>query len=194
MLEYSILSSNLKLNLGTLDPLATGLLIVAVNKATKFSSYFLNEIKAYSAEVTLGKTSDTDDAEGNILNVTADLPDSKKVILSLNNFLGESLQKAPFYSALKHKGKPLYKYARDGELIEKPSRKINIMDISKVTPTQEFIIARHSKMVGKVLDLVEASLPEGNQCDKLKKLVQVPLYDFRNEMIQLDTKGLPDSE
>ena len=68
------------------------------------------------------------------------------------------------------------------------------MDISKVTQTQEYIIARHSKMVGKVLDLVEASLPEGNQCDKLKKLVQVPLYDFRNEMIQLDTKGLPDSE
>jgi len=68
------------------------------------------------------------------------------------------------------------------------------MDISKVTQNQEYIISRHSKMVGKILDLVEASLPEGNQCDKLKKLVQVPLYDFRNEMIQLDTKGLPDSE
>jgi len=49
-------------------------------------------------------------------------------------------------------------------------------------------------MVGKILDLVEASLPEGNQCDKLKKLLQVPLYDFRNEMIQLDTKGLPETE
>ena len=68
------------------------------------------------------------------------------------------------------------------------------MDVSKVTPTQEFIIARHSKMVGKVLDLVEASLPEGNQCDKLKKLFLIPLFDFRNEMIQLDTRGLPDSE
>ncbi len=68
------------------------------------------------------------------------------------------------------------------------------MDISKITPTQEYIIARHSKMVGKILDLVEASLPEGNQCDKLKKLLQVPLYDFRNEMIQLDTKGLPESD
>ena len=56
------------------------------------------------------------------------------------------------------------------------------MDVSKVT--------RHSKMVGKVLDLVEASLPEGNQCDKLKKLLQVPLYDFRNEMIHLDSNGL----
>tara|TARA_R100001163_G_scaffold29551_1_gene23526 strand:+ start:1609 stop:1818 length:210 start_codon:yes stop_codon:yes gene_type:complete len=69
-----------------------------------------------------------------------------------------------------------------------------MVDVSKITPTQEYIIARHSKMVGKVLDLVEASLPEGNQCDKLKKLLQVPLYDFRNEMIQLDSKGLPADE
>ena len=68
------------------------------------------------------------------------------------------------------------------------------MDISKVTPEQEYIIARHSKLVGKILDLVEASLPEGNQCDKLKKLLQVPLYDFRNEMIQLDANGAPDSD
>ena len=63
-----------------------------------------------------------------------------------------------------------------------------------LTQTQEFIIARHSKMVGKILDLIEASLPEGNQCDKLKKLLQVPLYDFRNEMIQLDSKGLPNTD
>ena len=69
-----------------------------------------------------------------------------------------------------------------------------MVEVSKITPTQEYIIARHSKMVGKVLDLVEASLPEGNQCDKLKKLLQVPLYDFRNEMIQLDSKGLPADE
>jgi chemotaxis regulatin CheY-phosphate phosphatase CheZ len=68
------------------------------------------------------------------------------------------------------------------------------MDISKVTSEQEYIISRHSKMVGKILDLVEASLPEGNQCDKLKKLLQVPLYDFRNEMLQLDSKGIPESE
>tara|TARA_R110000824_G_C15210744_1_gene676581 strand:+ start:879 stop:1097 length:219 start_codon:yes stop_codon:yes gene_type:complete len=63
-----------------------------------------------------------------------------------------------------------------------------------LTQTQEYIIARHSKMVGKILDLVEASLPEGNQCDKLKKLLQVPLYDFRNEMIQLDARGLPNTD
>tara|TARA_Y100001951_G_C11123569_1_gene174207 strand:- start:254 stop:463 length:210 start_codon:yes stop_codon:yes gene_type:complete len=61
------------------------------------------------------------------------------------------------------------------------------MDVSKVTAEQEYIIARHSRMVGKVLDLVEASLPEGTQCEKFKKLVQVPLYDFRHEMLHFIT-------
>ena len=60
-----------------------------------------------------------------------------------------------------------------------------MVDVSKVTPVQEYIVARHSRMVGKVLDLVEASIPEGVQCEKFKKLVQVPLYDFRNEMLKL---------
>ena len=66
-----------------------------------------------------------------------------------------------------------------------------MVDISKVSPTQEYIISKHSKMVGRILDLVEASLPEGNQCDKLKKLVQVPLYDFRNEMLLLEAGQVP---
>tara|TARA_Y100000310_G_C20074043_1_gene530728 strand:+ start:166 stop:405 length:240 start_codon:yes stop_codon:yes gene_type:complete len=61
------------------------------------------------------------------------------------------------------------------------------VDIRKVTPEQEFIVARHSRLVGKVLDLLEAAVPEGTQCDKLKKLVQVPLYDFRNDMLKLVT-------
>ena len=69
-----------------------------------------------------------------------------------------------------------------------------MVDVSKVSPNQEYIIARHSRMVGKVLDLVEASLPEGNQCDKFKKLVQIPLYDFRNEMLYLEENGLPDTD
>ena len=61
------------------------------------------------------------------------------------------------------------------------------MNLSQVTDEHEYIMAQHSRMVGRVLDLIEASLPEGTQCDKLKKLVQVPIYDFRNEMLQLAT-------
>jgi len=66
-----------------------------------------------------------------------------------------------------------------------------MVDINKITPEQEYVIARHSRMVGKILDLLEASMPEGVQCEKIKKLAQVPLYDYRHEMIQLVTNGVP---
>ena len=61
-----------------------------------------------------------------------------------------------------------------------------MVDLENVSSEQEWIIARHSRMVGKVLDLVEAAMPEGKQCEKLKKLLQVPLYDFRNDMLLLE--------
>jgi len=64
-----------------------------------------------------------------------------------------------------------------------------MVNASKVTPVQEYIIARHSRLVGRILDLVEAAVPEGTQCEKLKKLVQVPLYDFRNEILKLTVNG-----
>ena len=66
-----------------------------------------------------------------------------------------------------------------------------MVDVNKVTPEQEYVIARQSRMVGKILDLLEASMPEGVQFEKIKKLAQVPLYDFRNEMIRLVTTGGP---
>lgn len=67
-----------------------------------------------------------------------------------------------------------------------------MVDVSGVTPEQEFIVARHSRMVGKVLDLIEASMPEGTQCEKFKKLMQVPMYDFRNEILKMVSLGLED--
>ena len=66
-----------------------------------------------------------------------------------------------------------------------------MVDISKVSKEQEYIMQRHSRMVGKILDLVEASLPEGTQCEKIKKLLQVPMYDYRNEILHLLEDGDP---
>ena len=63
-------------------------------------------------------------------------------------------------------------------------------DSIQLSPEQEYIISQHSRIVGKVLDLVEASLPEGNQCEKLKKLIQVPLYDFRHDMLRFYTESV----
>ena len=64
-----------------------------------------------------------------------------------------------------------------------------MVDVNDITPEQQYVIERHSRMVGKILDLLEASMPEGVQCEKIKKLAQQPLYDFRNEMILLVTSG-----
>ena len=116
-------------HLGTLDPMATGLMVIAVNRATKFSSYFLECDKSYYATVKLGTSTDTDDALGKVIETSDNFPTKEKTYEVLNSFIGKSLQKAPFYSALKHKGKPLYKYAREGDLISKPPREINIFSI-----------------------------------------------------------------
>ena len=116
-------------HLGTLDPMATGLMVIAVNRATKFSSYFLESDKSYYATVKLGISTDTDDALGNVIETSDNFPTKDITYKVLNSFHGKSLQKAPYYSALKHKGKPLYKYAREGDLISKPPREINIFSI-----------------------------------------------------------------
>ena len=125
-------------HLGTLDPMATGLMILAINRATKFSSYFLESDKSYDASIQLGSSTDTDDAMGNIISSSDIIPNEKDINKSLASFIGQSMQTAPFFSALKHKGKPLYKYAREGEFISKPPREINIFSI-------ENIIFEHNK-------------------------------------------------
>ena len=117
-------------HLGTLDPMATGLLILAVNRATKFSNYFLESDKSYDVEVELGCSTDTDDSTGNIIYQSNSIPDKASVKKELLLFKGKSFQIPPFFSALKHKGKPLYKYARQGEYISKPPRKIFVKQIS----------------------------------------------------------------
>lgn len=116
-------------HLGTLDPMAEGLLVLAVNRATRFSSFFLESDKSYEAEICFGIKTDTDDAMGRVVEESSLIPKELDVKKELNKFLGESLQNPPFFSALKHKGKPLYKYARDGEFISKPPRRVNIYSI-----------------------------------------------------------------
>jgi len=119
-------------HLGTLDPMATGLLIIAINRATKFASLLLQSEKSYRAEVTLGTQTDTDDAEGSVISSKTIYKNKSEIKEALLTFLGESEQLPPNYSALKHKGKPMYKYARDGIKVYKPARKIFIKNINNI--------------------------------------------------------------
>ena len=130
-------------HLGTLDPMAAGLLIIAINRATKFASLLLQSEKSYRAEVTLGIQTDTDDALGAVIFSKENNLSKLEVKETLLSFLGESNQYPPDYSALKHKGKPMYKYARDGIKVKKNARKIfikNIQNISIELPKVSFDI------------------------------------------------------
>ena len=120
-------------HLGTLDPDAEGLLIIAINRATKFSNYFLNSDKSYYVEIKLGKSTTTDDVSGETIEEFEVKCSEDEVKKEINNFLGKSFQKPPFFSALKYKGKPLYKYARKGEFINKEPREIEIKEIKNIS-------------------------------------------------------------
>ena len=114
---------------GTLDPAATGVLPIAVGKATRLLQ-FLPESKAYRARIRLGVSTTTDDLEGEVITrvAIANL-ETSQVVASLNNFIGTIDQVPPIYSAIKKDGKKLYELARKGEQIELESRIVKIAKI-----------------------------------------------------------------
>ena len=130
------LSPELKIgHCGTLDPMATGILIVCLNQMTRFASYLSSSEKTYHACIYFGKKTSTGDSEGEIIDSKEfsflDFS-SKDVENTIQKFLGKSKQKPPAYSALKHKGKSLYEYARKGITIEKDESEIFISSISSI--------------------------------------------------------------
>lgn len=112
---------------GTLDPDATGVLVVAVNKATKLLQFLTADNKEYIATLSLGTATDTYDASGKITAAKEYVPISdKKILACLNSFVGEQEQIPPMHSAIKVNGKKLYEYARNNETVEIPKRVITI--------------------------------------------------------------------
>ena len=112
---------------GTLDPLATGVLPVAIGEGTKLLQFLLAEEKAYRATMRLGVTTDTLDSEGAELTQAA-IPSDALTLLPalLKKFTGEIAQIPPMYSALKRNGVPLYKLARAGQVVEREARHVTI--------------------------------------------------------------------
>lgn len=111
---------------GTLDPLATGLLPVLFGEATKFSAYLLESEKEYEAQIRLGVSTATGDAEGEVLERRAVAVDATRLEQALARFRGAIDQVPPMYSALKHQGRPLYELARAGTEIERAPRRVVI--------------------------------------------------------------------
>ena len=125
----SFLRRNLKIkkigHTGTLDPMANGVLPIAVGDATRLIQY-LSDDKEYVATVKFGVSTDTYDKEGEIVSTSDKIVEQAELEVALNQFRGEILQKPPIYSALKKNGKKLYEYAREGKEVEIEARKVTI--------------------------------------------------------------------
>ena len=124
---------------GTLDPLATGVLVVCVEKATKLVQYLTCENKTYEVQMKLGVKTDTGDITGNVIETDEDISaklnslNLENVQATLQTFIGAQKQVPPMYSAIKVNGKKLYEYAREGVEIEREERDIEIHSIENVS-------------------------------------------------------------
>ena len=190
---------------GTLDPIASGVLVLTIGKATKLSEVITSEEKAYIATAILGVETDTLDTDGKIIKEENVKISKEKVINCLNSFIKTYNQQVPIYSAVKINGKKLYEYARNGEEITLPSREVTIKDIklmdinyvnnktvikfsclvSKGTYIRSLIkdIANSLNTVGTMSDLIR--IKQGNfDISKSYTLQQIKNNDF--EYISLE--------
>lgn len=118
---------------GTLDPLATGVLVLCVGESTKLVEILTNHDKEYIAEITLGLKTDTLDITGKILDSVSVKIEKEKIIQVLNSMIGIYNQTVPIYSAIKINGKKLYEYARNNEEVTLPKRQVEIKDIKLIS-------------------------------------------------------------
>lgn len=127
---------------GTLDPMATGVLVISIGKATKTSEYIISSDKEYEAKIKLGILTDSYDITGEILKKESVCFTEEEIRDSLKKFIGKISQKPPIYSALKVNGKKLYEYAREGKSVDIKERNVEIYDIDLLdfNGSDEFVI------------------------------------------------------
>ena len=114
---------------GTLDPLATGVLPIAIGEATKLISFIQNKNKKYSFTIKWGESTDTDDIEGNFLEKSDVRPNKNQINKALFSFIGKIFQKPPIFSAIKIDGKRSYNLARQNIIVEHKPRQIEVHDL-----------------------------------------------------------------
>ena len=131
---------------GTLDPLATGLMIMLIGKATKVSQFLISLDKSYEGEFLLGVETNSQDADGEVV-ATKEIPASvnqEGITLEMKSFMGDQYQTPPMFSAKKIDGVPLYKMARKGKVVEREPRFIRINELNLMNwnpPTGSFFIS-----------------------------------------------------
>lgn len=165
---------------GTLDPLAEGLLVVAVGNATRFLNYLNLEPKVYEGEMRLGVTTTTQDAEGDTLSESEwQHITIQQLKENASTFIGEIEQLPPMFSAVKVQGKPLYTYARKGQDIERKTKKVQIHDFQIIELNPPVAHFRVSCSTGTYVRTLVHDLGQKLQCGAyLKSLKRLQVGTF----------------
>jgi tRNA pseudouridine55 synthase len=160
---------------GTLDPFATGLLIILLGDATKRSDEFLKQDKTYEATITLGATSSTGDPEGELTTLSTETPTEETVQAALGRFTGPITQIPPAYSAIKINGQRAYKLARKGQDVEIPARQVTIHSLEAISyDYPELKIRTHVSSGTYIRSLAQdigEALDTGAYCSELRRTV-----------------------
>jgi len=160
---------------GTLDPFATGLLIILLGDATKQSDEFLKQDKTYEATITLGYTSNTGDPEGELTHVSDEMPPDAAVEAAISMFTGPITQTPPAFSAIKINGQRAYKLARKGQEVDIPARQVHIHSLEVVDYSYpELKIRTHVSSGTYIRSLAEdigKELGVGAYCSALRRTV-----------------------
>lgn len=149
---------------GTLDPMATGLLPLCFGEATKFSADLLDADKTYEAELKLGVTTDTSDAEGRVLATSAVNLAESDILAALPAFTGNILQTPPMHSALKRDGRPLYELARQGLEVHRDPRPVTIYRIDLLSFCVDLLRLRVACSKGTYIRVLAADLGQMLGC------------------------------
>lgn len=177
---------------GTLDPFASGVLPIALNKATKTTEKLMAAQKKYFFRITFGEFRDTDDVEGKCIKSSLARPDTSEIISALPNFVGKIIQTPSRFSAIKINGKRAYDLARNNVEFEMPQREVEIFSLKLITNNSDY--AEFEVECGKgtyVRSLSRDICQSLGVCGYVSKLVRLQVGDFFYEQtISLDTLKL----
>jgi tRNA pseudouridine55 synthase len=180
---------------GTLDPLASGLLVVLFGEATKFAGPMLDADKEYLATVKLGERTDTADAEGTVLETRPVNVASEQLAAALGRFRGEIEQLPPMHSALKHEGVPLYKLARKGQSVERKPRRVQIHELELLARKSDLLELRVRASKGTYIrtlaEDIGAALGTGAHLAALRRTA-AGRFSVRDAVTLEELRELPD--
>lgn len=179
---------------GTLDPFATGLMIIVVGKECKNAGMYSKLDKVYEATIRLGQTSTTGDPEGEITDISDKIPNLTDIKTALKKFTGEISQRPPIYSAIKINGQRAYKLARDGKTVEIPERQVTIFSLDLLDYSYPYLKVRTHVSSGTYIRTLATDIGQelgvGAYCTELRR---ISIADWNvSQAVLLGSMGIVD--